>query len=67
MENHQASGKQCSCPHHKVVPLAIIAIAALFFLRGIGVLADGVVAIAWPVALGLAGLTKLGERGCKCC
>lgn len=62
-----APGKRCACPHHLVAPLAIVVIAALFFLRAIGVLSSGVVALVWPLALGVAGLIKLGESKCTCC
>jgi len=60
-------GGVCKCPHHKMVPLGIVVIAALFFLQAINVLSMSFVGIAWPIVLGIIGFMKLSESKCKCC
>lgn len=60
-------GSSCSCPHHKVTPLLVILFALVFLLGAFDVLSAQTVNVAWPVILGVAGLTKLGEGSCKCC
>ena len=72
MDNQMMGGKcegdcKCSCPHHKVVPLMIVLIALTFLLGNLGTLTASFVGIAWPVLLGVAGLTKLCSGSCKCC
>ncbi|TSC76566.1 MAG: hypothetical protein G01um101431_699 [Parcubacteria group bacterium Gr01-1014_31] len=67
MENQPMHSNSCSCPHHKVVPLAVALIGALFFLQNIGVLGSGIVNVLWPLALLAAGLTKAFGSSCKCC
>jgi energy-coupling factor transporter transmembrane protein EcfT len=58
---------KCNCMHHKVVPLVIVLIGLAFLLQAFNVLTPMFVAIAWPVLVIIAGLTKLGGRSCKCC
>ena len=60
-------GSSCSCPHHKAVPILIVLFALVFLLGALNILSAQVVAIAWPIIVGLAGLAKLSEGGCKCC
>lgn len=58
-------GNVCRCPHHKVMPVAIMLIGVTFILANLGVVDGMFVAWAWPVLLIIAFLPKLG--GCKCC
>lgn len=61
------SSHGCKCPHHKVVPIVIVLIGLAFLLEAYNVLTAGFVAIAWPVLVIIAGVTKLFGAGCKCC
>ncbi|MEJ0053967.1 MAG: DUF5668 domain-containing protein [bacterium] len=65
MENNHMEMKVCKCPHHKVVPVAIILIGLAFLLQTWDILTMGAVAVIWPVLLIVIGAVKLG--GCKCC
>lgn len=47
--------------------MAVVVFAALFLLKGLGVLTAGFVDIAWPIVVGVAGLSKLCSGWCKCC
>ena len=67
MENQPTHSNSCSCPHHKVVPLAVALIGALFFLENIGVLGSGIVNVLWPPGVLAARPAKAFGRGCKCC
>lgn len=60
-------GEKCTCPHHGVVPVILIFLGALFFMKALGVFSAGMVDITWPVLVMIAGFTKLGGRMCKCC
>jgi hypothetical protein len=57
--------KTCSCPHHKVLPVAVILIGLAFLLQNLNILTAGEVGIIWPILLIIAGAVKLG--GCTCC
>ncbi|KND51418.1 MAG: hypothetical protein ABA06_03870 [Parcubacteria bacterium C7867-001] len=59
------SSNTCKCPHHKILPIAIILIALAFLLSTLGVVNPMYVAIAWPVLIIIAMIPKLGT--CKCC
>jgi energy-converting hydrogenase Eha subunit C len=58
--------KHCKCPHHKVVPLAIILIGLAFLLQALNYLSVGAVAIIWPILIIIIGLMKLTRGMCKC-
>ena len=60
-------GNVCSCSHHKVVPFMIVLIGLAFLLQALGIIGSMLVAFLWPVFLIIAGLAKLGSRGCRCC
>lgn len=71
-EKHECCGESkhgavCDCSHHKVIPILIVIVAALFLLKALGILSSGLVDILWPIALGVGGVTKLKENKCKCC
>ena len=55
----------CKCPHHKVMPVAIILIAVTSLLGTFNVLSLMAVSVIWPILLIIAVAPKLG--GCKCC
>ncbi len=57
----------CKCPHHKIIPLAILLIGLAFLLQAFGVLSMMTVAIIWPILLIIIGLMKLTRGMCKCC
>jgi len=59
--------KTCACPHHKMLPILVILFAILFLLGALQIVGDSLVAIVWPILVGIAGFTKLGEGKCKCC
>lgn len=59
--------KVCPCPHHQVIPGAVVVFAALFLLKALGILTPGFVNIAWPIVVGAAWLSKLCDGMCKCC
>jgi len=61
------TGKQCVCPHHEVIPFLVIIFAVVFLLGTLGYVSSETVAIVWPILVGIAGITKLTERACKCC
>lgn len=57
----------CGCPHHKMVPLLIFIIGLLFFLNTVNVITTSALNMLWPIALMVAGLTKMMAHKCKCC
>jgi len=59
--------KHCKCPHHKVVPVAIILVGLLFLLQALGYAAPDFVAVCWPILVIIIGLVKLMKGTCKCC
>jgi hypothetical protein len=63
--NQPGGSMGCKCPHHKVMPVAIILIGLAFLLETFNILSASSVAIIWPVLLIIIGAVKLG--GCKCC
>jgi len=65
--NMGMNGGKCGCPHHKVVSILVVLLAAVFLLGNAGVLSPDFVGIAWPIILGVGGLTKLFGGSCKCC
>ncbi len=60
-------GMNCSCPHHKFVPVLIMLIGLAFLLQALDVLSASFVSVAWPVLLILIGLQKCCRGMCKCC
>jgi hypothetical protein len=60
-------GGHCKCPHHKIIPLAIVLIGLAFLLQALNVLSAGFVALAWPILVIIIGLMKLTKGMCKCC
>lgn len=68
MDDQQGMAKNvCACSHHKVVPCLLIIVGLAFLLESLGILGSGVSGIIWPLALIIAGGTKLGSNKCKCC
>ncbi|MBU6370650.1 MAG: hypothetical protein KGH93_00730 [Patescibacteria group bacterium] len=67
MEMQNGEGKMCTCPHHKIFPLVIVAVGVLFLLQSLGVALGNWFNILWPILLILWGLKKLMRGGCKCC
>ena len=69
MDNMGQKGMLCKCGHHSVVPACIALIGLAFLLQAMNILTESFVALAWPILLLVAGLTKLSSsRGmCKCC
>lgn len=59
--------KVCNCPHHKVVPWAIILVGIDFILGGFGILNVMWMWIILGILLIIAGGTKLNSRKCGCC
>lgn len=57
----------CQCPHHKIIPLCITLIGLAFLLGAFDVVNARFVAVAWPLLLTIAGVTKLAKGMCKCC
>lgn len=57
----------CGCPHHKMVPMLIFVVGLLFFLNAINVVTMSALNILWPIAVMIAGLTKMMGHKCKCC
>ncbi len=57
----------CKCPHHKMVPLFITLIGAVFLLQAFDAVSASFTAWAWPLLVTLIGLTKLMGGNCKCC
>ena len=63
MDNMNQGG--CKCPHHKVVPVALILIGLGFLLQSLNILTASFVGLVWPILVIIIGFVKLG--GCKCC
>ncbi|MBI3420840.1 MAG: hypothetical protein HY006_02145 [Candidatus Sungbacteria bacterium] len=53
--------------HHKMLPLLVVVFAITFLLGAFDVISQWAVSIAWPIVVGVAGLSKLMEGSCKCC
>jgi hypothetical protein len=65
---HAQKAKRCACVHHKVVPIVTMFIALLFLLKQLGILVDdSVVAVLWPLLVGIAGIVMYKDAGCPCC
>ena len=58
---------QCSCSHHKIVPLAITLIGIVFLLGATGTLSPETVNITWPIIVIIVGLKKMMKGVCGCC
>ena len=59
--------KVCNCPHHKVVPFAIMLIGLVLILEAFSIFTG-----MWPTViigamLVVIGVVKLKGRNCKCC
>lgn len=63
----QGNCGDCTCPHHRAIPVFIILIAAVLLLGQWEVLTESTVGIVWPILLGAIGVTKFMERNCSCC
>ncbi|MEK7541835.1 MAG: DUF5668 domain-containing protein [Patescibacteria group bacterium] len=50
-----------------MIPIFAVAFGVVFLLGALDVLTARAVAIAWPVIVIAAGLTKLTGRMCSCC
>lgn len=58
---------ECPCPHHSILPWLVVLFALVFLLKALEVLSSDFVNIVWPILLGMAAFTKMGEKNCKCC
>ncbi|MBI4138497.1 MAG: hypothetical protein HY482_02830 [Candidatus Wildermuthbacteria bacterium] len=67
MMNGDAKGGTCACPHHKMIPLFVVAFGLLFLLKELGMVGDQVVNLGWPALVIAGGLMKLTKGMCKCC
>lgn len=67
MNPNQGGEKMCNCPHHKMLPLALLIVGVLFLLQALGVDMGNTVAIVWPILLILWALKKMSKGSCKCC
>lgn len=67
MFSMQEGMQNCTCGHHKAVPVLIILIGLVFLLGAIGTVSAHFVSLAWPVLLILVGLVKMCGGMCKCC
>lgn len=65
--NENMTGGACRCPHHSMIPLAVVAFGAVFLLGTMNVLTTAAVNILWPIIVIIAGLTKLMGKRCSCC
>ncbi len=65
--NDQMNSSGCRCPHHSMIPLAVVAFGAVFLLGALNILTATAVSWLWPVIVILAGLTKLTGKRCSCC
>jgi len=63
--NPNEAPKVCKCPHHKVMPIAVILLALAFLAADFNWLSWGAVNIIWPILLIIAVAPKLAC--CKCC
>ena len=60
-------GTVCNCPHHKFMPILVVAFGVVFLLGYLDVFSMGTVNIIWPIIVIVGGLTRLMESKCKCC
>lgn len=60
-------GGMCSCPHHKIGPLAIFLIGLVFLLQALGVISMELTNLLWPILLMVMGLMKMSGGMCACC
>lgn len=65
MNPEASSSSVCKCPHHRVMPIALILIGVIFLCQAFGWLSPTTVNYIWPVLLIIGAGSKLG--GCKCC
>ena len=63
----QGMKNMCPCPHHKVVPVAIVLVGVTFLLGNWNILTWNAVNTIWPILVIVGGLTKLTSNKCKCC
>ncbi|MGC9605257.1 MAG: hypothetical protein ABSF56_00655 [Minisyncoccia bacterium] len=63
--NPNEGPKVCKCPHHKVMPVAVVLIAVTVLLANFNVFSWYVADIIWPILLIVAVWPKLCR--CKCC
>ena len=67
MNTNHMDGKMCNCPHHKMMPFAVLIVGVLFLLQALGVAMGNLVNIVWPIVLILWALKKMSKGMCKCC
>ena len=65
--DQMSSGMSCMCPHHKVVPVAVVLIGLTFILGATQIITPYAVSLIWPTLLVIIGLTKMCSGSCKCC
>ncbi|MEK7625133.1 MAG: DUF5668 domain-containing protein [Patescibacteria group bacterium] len=56
----------CGCPHHKLMPMLLVALGLTFLLGNLGLVSSSFVDMAWPILLILMGLQKMLGSMCKC-
>jgi hypothetical protein len=66
-EKMNGACKNCSCFHHKMMPLFVILFGLVFLLFNLDILSQTFVDYAWPIIVIVAGLTKMFDGQCKCC
>jgi hypothetical protein len=63
----QGEKKVCNCPHHSVMPWAIILIGVVIILAALNIFSMTTSWIIVGVLVVIAGFVKLMGRKCKCC
>ncbi|MEK9186249.1 MAG: hypothetical protein AAB885_01550 [Patescibacteria group bacterium] len=67
MEEQTNQGMVCKCSHHSFISWLVMLFGAIFLLRALDILGSGLVDLAWPILVIVAGFMKMGSRKCKCC
>ncbi len=56
----------CGCGCHHYTPIVVILFALLFLVRAMGYVPEPMVAVVWPILVGVIGIIKLSEHQCDC-
>ena len=65
--NQNMSGKVCACPHHKMMPLAMIVAGLAVVGYAVNILTSMAVFLVLGIVLVVKGFMKLNTHKCKCC
>ena len=57
----------CSCPHHRMGAVWMLAFGILFLFYAFGWFSWVFVMYAWPIIVILAALSKMFRHRCNCC